>query len=232
MNSQRNRVLASFSASDRGRLELDLEHCRLEKRDILDRPNEPIEHIYFPESGIGSVIALDDVGRRIEVGPFGREGMSGTPVVLGAASCPLETSVQVEGIAYRIKTTALRQAMAESPSLHRRLLLYVQAFHIQTAQTLLVNSFANVEQRLARWLLMSHDRLDHSDRLPLTHEFIAEMLGVRRAGVTEAVQMLEGRLLIRASRGLIEVRDREGLQNLAGRSYGASEAEYARLFTS
>lgn len=232
MRSQRNKVLASLSASDQAKLEPHLEHCRLEKRDILDRANELIRYVYFPESGIGSVIALDDAGRRIEVGPFGREGMSGTPVVVGAASCPLETSVQVEGIAYRIETAMLRQAMNECPSLHRRLLLYVQAFHIQTAQTLLVNSFANVEQRLARWLLMAHDRLDHFDKLPLTHEFIAEMLGVRRAGVTEAVQMLEGRLLIRASRGLIEVRDREGLQTLAGRSYGASEAEYARLFAS
>src|SRR4051794_34330840 len=121
MPPHRNKVLTSISATDLARLEPHLEHCALQKGQVLDRANAPITLIYFPESGIGSVIALDDTGRRIEVGPFGREGMSGLPVVIGVSSCPLETSVQVEGTAHRIGADVLRRAMDESPSLQRRM---------------------------------------------------------------------------------------------------------------
>ena len=228
MIKPRNKLLSGISDADLATLEPSLEHCLLEKGQVLDGANEPIEFVYFPESGIASIIALDEHERRIEVGPFGREGMSGTPVVLEAKTCPLETSVQAPGVAYRISADVLRDRMRASPSLHRQLLRYAQAFHVQTSQTLLVNSYANVEQRLARWLLMAHDRIDGDD-LPLTHEFIAVMLGVRRAGVTEATHMLEERRFIKATRGLIVVQNREGLVALAGQSYGSSEAEYVRL---
>jgi CRP-like cAMP-binding protein len=230
MNRPKNKVLNGLATADLEALRPSLEACTLEVGQVLDPANGPIEHIYFPESGIASVIALDRECRRIEVGPFGREGMSGMFVVMGVASCPLETAVQGAGVAHRIKVEALRQAIDRSPSLHQRLLRYVQAFHIQSAQTLLVNSYAHIEQRLARWVLMAHDRID-GDNLPLTHDFMALMLGVRRAGVTEATQKLEGRKLIKATRGLIVIQDRRGLEELAGNSYGVSEAEYARLMT-
>jgi CRP-like cAMP-binding protein len=228
MQQLRNQVLSTLEAADYAVLERSLTPCDLRRGHILDRPNKPIEHIYFPESGIASVLAVDTEGRRIEVGPFGREGMSGLPVVMGTRTCPLETEVQVPGTALRMSSDALEAAINESQSLHRRLLRYAKAFTIQTAQTLLVNGYANIEQRLARWLLMSHDRVDGHE-LPLTHDFISEMLFVRRAGVTEAMQMLEGRGLIKATRGLIKVLERKGLERLAGSTYGPSEAEYRRL---
>jgi CRP-like cAMP-binding protein len=231
MPQPRNQVLTSLKAAEYAVLERAVAPCDLTRGQILDEPNKPIEHIYFPESGIASVLAVDDQGRRIEVGPFGREGMSGIPIVMGTRVCPLGTQVQVPGTALRMSADALEAAINESPTLHRRLLRYAKAFSIQTAQTLLVNGYANIEQRLARWLLMSHDRVD-GDELPLTHDFISEMLFVRRAGVTEAMQMLEGRGLINATRGLITVRDRKGLEKLAGSSYGPSEAEYRRLMDS
>jgi len=228
MSVLRNQVLSRLAAVDLRRLEPGLELVQITKGQVLDEPNKPTAHLYFPESGIASVIAVDEHGRKIEVGPFGREGMSGTHVVMGVEASPLETNIQSDGTAHRIDVEALRQAMSQSASLRQRLLLYVQAFHFQTAQTLLINSYANLEQRLARWVLMAHDRTD-GDAMALTHDFVSVMLGVRRAGVTEAVQMLESRKLIKATRGVFEVRDRKGLEALAGRSYGASEAEYARL---
>jgi CRP-like cAMP-binding protein len=228
MRRTRNQILSGLTPSDYELLSADLVDCGLERGQVLDRANEPIEYVYFPESGIASVLSVDQQGRRIEVGPFGREGMSGIPVVMGATMCPLETQVQVPGTAMRASSQALERAIERSSTLHRRLLRYAKAFSIQTAQTLLVNGYANIEQRLARWLLMSHDRVDGED-LPLTHEFISEMMFVRRAGVTEAVQMLEGRGLIKATRGLVRVLDRKGLEALADGAYGISEAEYERL---
>ncbi len=134
----------------------------------------------------------------------------------------------IAGPALRIEPQNLRQALQRSPSLHSLLLRYVQAFTIQTAHTALSNGSHKIEERLARWLLMCHDRLDEDD-LPLTHEFIALMLGVRRAGVTEALNILEGRGIIRAGRGNIVVLQRTKLEKAAGDSYGVPEAEYRRL---
>jgi hypothetical protein len=174
------------------------------------------------------VIAVGPHGRRVEVGPFGREGMSGIVVALGARTGRTETVVQIGGVAHRIRADALAGAVDRSRPLHWLLLSYVNAFMVQTSDTLLVNSYAGIEQRLARWLLMTQDRTDGRD-LAITHDYISEMLAVRRPGVTEAIQMIEGRGLIRATRGLVTVLDRNGLVTLAGGAYGPSEAEYRRL---
>jgi CRP-like cAMP-binding protein len=164
----------------------------------------------------------------IEAGIFGSEGMSGMAIVMGDDRSPHSTYMQVEGRGLRIADSRLRGAMDQSPTLRVSLLRFVQAFTAQTAQTALANGRATIERRLARWLLMAHDRLD-ADTLPITHEFLGLMLGVRRSGVTIALHELKKRELIRAARGLVEVVDRKGLEKLAGRIYGVSLAEYRRL---
>jgi CRP-like cAMP-binding protein len=139
-----------------------------------------------------------------------------------------DTYVQVDSSGSRIAANDLRRALAKSASLRAIFLAFTQAFVVQTAQTALANARGNVEMRLARWLLMAHDRLD-GDELPLTHEFLALMLGVRRAGVTVALQKLESDGLVVAKRGVIMVEDRAGLIRLADRLYGVPETEYRRL---
>ena len=166
----------------------------------------------------------------IEIGMIGREGLVGAaPVLLGDDRSPYDCFIQMSGAAFRIPTGDLIAAVRKSPSLHAVLLRYVQCLMVQTAQTALVNAAFTIEVRLARWLLMSHDR-GESDEMVITHEFLAAMLGVRRPGVTVATQILEGNQLIRARRGKIVLLDRAGLLALAGDSYGLPEAEYARLF--
>ena len=224
----RNDLLSSLADEDLRRLAPLLESATLEQRQILERPHEAIEYVYFPESGIASVIAVDPGGRRMEAGPFGREGMSALALVHGTDRSPHETLVQVPGLAHRIPADKLRQLLAAHPSMHRKFLLYAHAFSIQTAHTALATGLAVVEQRLARWILMLHDRID-GDELPLTHEFMALMLAVRRPGVTVALHVLEGEGLIRSRRGLVIVRDREGLEKACGHLYGVPEAEYRRL---
>jgi CRP-like cAMP-binding protein len=136
--------------------------------------------------------------------------------------------MQAAGSALRIGVPDLREAMDASTSMRVQFLKYAQAFMIQTAHTAIANGRANVTQRLARWILMSHDRLA-GNRLPLTHEFLSLMLGVRRAGVTEAVHTLVGKKLVSAQRGSITVLDRKGLEKIAGGYYGLPEAELKRL---
>ncbi len=226
--SVRNRLLAQLCSEDFDLLQPHLELVTLNRGDVLITPSQPIEHVYFLEAGITSVIANTAGGRRIEIGLTGRDGLAGTPDLLGVDSTPHETFMQIAGSGLRIKTGYLRQAIQQSPTLHALLLRYVQAFTIQTSHTALSNGSHKIEERLARWLLMCHDRLDGDD-LPLKHEFIALMLGVRRASVTEAVNILERRGIIRAGRGNIVVLDRARLEERAGDSYGVPEAEYRRL---
>ena len=149
--------------------------------------------------------------------------MTGLPVVLGNDRSPNETFIQVEGTGSRIAADDLRRAMRKSDSLSRVLLNFVNAFLIQTSHTALSNGTASIEERLARWLLMAQDRLDGSE-VPLTHEFLSLMLGVRRAGVTRALNQLSRKGLIRLLRGRIEIIDRAGLIRSANGSYGIPEA--------
>jgi CRP-like cAMP-binding protein len=222
-----NRILASLSAGDFARLQPHLEPVSLDTRQVLIEPNTAIAHIYFPEAGMASV-TNNSSGGKIEVGVIGREGMVGLPIVLGIDQTPYEHFMQIAGHGWRIAVQDLEQAMAESSSLHRQLLRYAQASHVQVSETAFTNANSDVEARLARWLLMCHDRVDGGD-IPLTHEFIAMMLGVRRPGVTVALHVLEGMQVIRAKRGVITVLDREKLEELAEDAYGLSEAEYTRL---
>jgi CRP-like cAMP-binding protein len=187
-----------------------------------------IDHVVFPESGIASVVAEHRGGRRIVIGIVGSEGMSGTTVALGSDRSPHATYIQLVGRGHTIPVAALRKAMAQSRSLHAMLLKYVQAFMVQTAHTAIANARASLGERLARWLLILHDRVA-GDELRLTHEFLALMMAVRRAGVTETLQRFEDLGLINRARGAIAVLDRKGIARIASHYYGTPEAEYRRL---
>jgi CRP-like cAMP-binding protein len=217
-----------MSADDFARLRPYLEPAELNLRDVLVEPGQPITHVYFVEYGLASVVAMGLDGEPIEVGHIGREGMSGQSVLLGVDRTPDQTFIQVAGSGLRMPVEALRAGISESPVLHALLLRFVQTTIIQLAQTALANGRFIVQQRLARWLLMCHDRLDGDD-LPLTHEFLSLMLGVRRASVTEALHLLEGVAIVKAGRGHVEVLDREKLEEIAGACYGIPEREYRRL---
>jgi CRP-like cAMP-binding protein len=224
----RNRLLAALPPTDLALLQPHLRFLAVPVRHEIERPNRRIDAIYFMDAGIASVVAVQADDTQVEVGLIGSEGMSGTAVVLGGDQTPHSTYIQVAGAAQSIKTDALRKAMKASDSLYALLLKYVQVFMVQTTHTAIANARAHIDQRLARWLLMAHDRTGDKT-LPLTHEFLALMLGVRRSGVTEALQSLTRRGLIETGRNKIVVVDRNGIEKMAGPSYGVPEREYRRL---
>ncbi len=227
-NSTGNRLLDALSEEDFERLSAGLTPVRLAFKQSIELANQPIEMVFFPTSGILSVVATTRRERQIEVGLIGREGMSGLSVIMGSGQSPNETYVQVEGTAFQVRADALRQAIQQSSKLRDLFLRYVQSFLIQTSQTALANGSAKIEERLARWLLMAQDRLQRPD-LPLTHELLSIMLGVRRPGVTEALNSMEGSGLIKATRGVVRLLDRPGVEACANGCYGVPEAEYERL---
>jgi CRP-like cAMP-binding protein len=210
-------------------LQPHLEPIDLELRKPLEQPNKRIDSVYFLDVGIASVVAVQAKETKVEIGLIGREGMTGVAIVLGDHRSPHSTYIQAAGRGQRMSAAELRKALAASATLQGLLMKFAHAFMVQTAHTAIANARARLDQRLARWLLMAHDRID-GNALPLTHEFLALMLGVRRAGVTEALNALEGRRLIESGRGRVVVRDRKGIERSAGESYGVPEAEYRRLF--
>ncbi|SFH26449.1 cAMP-binding domain of CRP or a regulatory subunit of cAMP-dependent protein kinases [Palleronia marisminoris] len=226
--ADQNNILATLSSDDRALIEPCLEFSEFHHGMVLQESGKAEEQVFFFSDGVGSMIAIDQAGRRIEAGLFGREGMSGIAVVMGGTSTHLETVVQIAGRGCAISADDLRTLFAQSSTLRDHLLLYIHAQFVQTSQTALSNGRGRLEERLARWLLMCHDRMD-GDRLELTHDFLAVMLGVRRAGVTVGTHLLEGKGLIQAKRGEITVLDRDGLEDEAKGSYGVAEAEYERL---
>ena len=213
-----NLILSRLSKTDFGLLAPHLEAVDLPVRKVLERRQRPIRAIYFPESGFASVVANGADKRPIEVGLIGREGMTGLAVVLGHDRPDQETYIQAAGHGQCLKADALRAAIVQSVSLHGVLLRYVHAFLNQTTRTALANGRSKIEERLARWLLMADDRLDGGG-LPLTHEFLSMMLGVRRPGVTLGVQELERDGLIARKRGLIVILDREAFERLSNGAY-------------
>jgi CRP-like cAMP-binding protein len=197
-------------------------------RHEMERPNRRIDTVYFMEAGIASVVAVQADDTQVEVGLIGSEGMTGSAVVLGGDQSPLSTYIQVAGEAQLIKADELRKAMRASDSLKSLLLKYVQVFMVQTTHTAISNARSHIDRRLARWILMAHDRTGDTT-LPLTHEFLSLMLSVRRPGVTEALQSLRRQELIENGRNKIVILNRNGIEKLAGHSYGVPEKEYRRL---
>jgi CRP-like cAMP-binding protein len=212
-----NAILSCLSEADFALLEPHLEPVNLPVRKVLERRGRPIKAIYFPESGFASVVA--DGGKRpIEVGLIGREGMTGLAVVLGNDRNANEVFIQAAGHGHCIKADALRKAIDKSVTLHRTMLRYAHNYLEQTARTAVANGRSKIEERLARWLLMADDRVDGTD-LPLTHDFLAMMLGVRRPGVTMALQELEHEAVIARKRGHVVIVDREALEKLSNGTY-------------
>lgn len=201
-------------------------HREISSGEPLFEPSQIIETFFFPESGLISIVTAND--DQIEVGVVGREGVAGLPALLGVDSGPLKAMCQLPGAGTFVEVRPFMSAASESPALSRMMLRYIHTFTVQIANTAYANAHYTVEQRLARWLLMCHDRGDGDDLL-VTHEFLAMMLGVRRPGVTVATHVLEGNHLIRARRGRITILDRERLVELANDSYGLAEVEYDRV---
>ncbi|WP_264048864.1 Crp/Fnr family transcriptional regulator [Methylobacterium flocculans] len=223
-----NRLLQALSLDDLGRLLPHLERVNVHKGEVLIHQGQPLEFTYFPEGGLSSNLAVTSDGRKIEVGCFGFEGMVSTAAVLGSDRASHDILVQVGAPWLRVRTDVLVEATQASSTLQGVLLRYVQFQILTLSHSALANGAYRMRERLARWLLMAHDRLEGDD-LALTHEFLSLMLGVQRSGVTLAIQEVEGLGLIRATRGHLKLLDRDGLLALAGDSYGFPEAEYERL---
>lgn len=224
----RNRLLNKMSASDFALLAPHLEMVALKERQVVEVPGKPITHVYFVEIGMVSVVAVNAEDHRIEVGVIGKEGMSGVPLVFGDDRAQHSAYMQIGGNGRRMSAAAFAEAMKQSDTLRALMMKSAQAFMIQTAHTALANGRAKLDERLARWLLMAHDRLS-SDAVPLTHEFLAVMLGVRRAGVTVALHSFERRGFITTRRGQLTLINRTGIEQVAGSFYGIPEAELKRL---
>lgn len=224
-----NLLLAALAPDDLALLTPHFTREAMKREQMLIRADAVIEHVWFPESGVASVVATTGGMARTEVGIFGREGFAGTALLLGADSSPHEIFVQVEGSgALCIEASRLLDAVDKSASLRIALLRYVQSVVVQTSHSAVSNAHQRIEARLARWLLMCHDRSE-TDEIALTHEFMAMMIAAERSGVTIALHILEGAGMISSKRARVIILDRGKLEELAGEGYGRPEAEYRRL---
>jgi CRP-like cAMP-binding protein len=225
----RNLLLGSLSREDFACLDNSLERVPLHADAVMLKPGAAIERIYFPEGGVVSFHEIMQDGSRVGVAIIGFEGFTGWPALFGIDESPHEATVAIGGgTALSITPADLLRICQERQAIRALLLRYVHCFISQMGRTIMSNLNDALGQRLARWLLMNHDRLE-GDQINLTHQQLGVMLGVRRATVTDTLHVLEGEGLIWSRRGVIEVRDRAQLLAFAGESYGAAETEYARF---
>lgn len=224
-----NVLLRTLSPEDFALLEPDLEAVSFKLRERLIEQSRPLAHIWFPETAVVSIVASTPTGRRSEIALTGREGVIELGSVNGAELSPLEACVQIAGKGWRLPVPALRTAMTRSAGLQAALLRSSQFFLIQVSHTAVVNSAHTIHQRLARWLLMTLDRIK-GDTITMTHQLLSMVLGVRRAGVTNTVQKLEDSGAIQARRGHVIITDRTRLELIAADAYGQPEIEYERIF--
>jgi CRP-like cAMP-binding protein len=222
-----NRLLRALSDEDRAQLEPHLRPIWMQRRQVLIPPHQPIAQVFFPLSGLASVTNAGS-NDKVEMGLIGYEGLVGVSVLLGSDRSPLDHFCQGAGEALAVDTGVFCAAVERSEPMRKLFLRFVETFLIQTAQTALTNAAYGIDARLARWLLMSQDRMG-GDSIALTQEFLSVMLGVQRTSVTLSLQALVRNGLIRAQRGRIGIRSRDGLKEMAGASYGVPEAEYRRL---
>jgi CRP-like cAMP-binding protein len=224
----RNCLLASLPAPELQRLAPHLAPVSLPRDRTLHDSGEVIESVYFLEEGVSSVVVTMQNGTTIEVGLIGRDGFIGLPAVMGNGRASNRTFMQIPGRGFKVRARILREQCDTSTQLRSCLQRAIQGFLVQTAQTAACNRTHELEERLARWLLMCHDRVQ-SDRMPLTHEFIAMMLGTRRSSVTVAAGILHKAGLIAYTRGHMTIQDRERLQQAACECYAAVHEEYLHL---
>jgi CRP-like cAMP-binding protein len=224
----RNRLLKALPAKLFAVIAPELEPVDLPLKLVVVEQDIPTTSVFFIETGLGSVVATSPDDEVVEIGHLGREGMSGTHVVLRTRQTPNRTFMQVAGSGLKLSADLFERFVQEHPPALDLFLRYVQTCELQLAHSALANARYNMPERLARWLLMCHDRLQQPD-LPLTHEFLSLMLGVRRSGVTDQLHVIEGRGIIKATRGNVRILDRSKLEDLAGGCYGIPEREYERL---
>jgi CRP-like cAMP-binding protein len=222
-----NRLLQLISRAEARRLQPHFETVSLRVRDELYRKDEPISHVYFPTGGVVSLVAEADT-KPVEVSTIGNEGMVGVAVFLGATKTAMRAFTQVPGEALRMKSKAFRAELERDGELDKVLRLYVQAFMTQVTQNVVCNIRHSVEQRMCRWLLITHDRVGENE-FPLTQDFLSQMLGVRRATVTVVAGILQRRGLISYFHGRIRIADRRGLEKESCMCYGVVRQEYERL---
>jgi CRP-like cAMP-binding protein len=222
-------LLARESGAEYAALLRVLEPVALPRDAVLHEPGAPIPYVYFPRTSVWSLVKVMADGRRVEVGTTGFEGMVGLPVFHDAETMPFQCFVQVAGAAWQLRADTFRGAVAQGTAFHRIMQRYAQYLFDQAAQSVACNRLHSVDERCARWLLMTHDRVGRAERFPLTHEFLALMLGVRRAGVTVSMGALQAAGLIRYSRGNIAVIDRAGLEGASCECYHSERADYRRL---
>ncbi len=227
----RNRLLAALPPDALARLWPRLKPVVLPVRTGLMAPGEPIEAVYFPETGWVSMLALLADGQSAEVGLVGKEGMAGLPLLLGSDTGMAEAMVQGAGTMLRLEAADFHRALDDIPGLDKALLRYALAFQEQVTQTAACNGNHALDQRLARWLLMAHDRAE-GDGFPMTQEFLALMLCVHRPGVTVAARLFQQAGLIRYGQGSMTITDRPGLEAAACECYGTVRARFELLLRS
>jgi CRP-like cAMP-binding protein len=226
--SERNRLLRALPADEYAWLAPHLKNVPLNVRDVLAEPDEPFRHVYFIESGCVSVIN-HLVGGMVEVATVGNEGLAGLSVFLDGGAGGSQHFVQIAGEAKRMKASDFAEISDSRPALRHLLHRYTQAFITQVSQTAACNRAHRLEERCARWLLMTHDRLHGANTFQLTHQFLAFMLGVRRSGVTIAAGMLQQAGLISYTRGKMTIVNRAGLEEVSCECYGVVRGHFERL---
>ena len=223
-----NRLLRAVPSEVLDQLWPHLEWMSFAPKTLLLVLNEPVHHVFFVEIGSVSMIAMLENGEEIEVGLVGPEGMVGLPVLLGAPTSPIEAMVQADTAAFRLPASAFRQIMSEHPAVMAPMLRYVDAFLFQVSQTAVCNGHHLIEQRLARWILMTQDRVNTTSFV-MTQQFLSYMLGVQRPSVTLVVGTLQKAGLITHHRGKMEVLDRPGLEAVACECYDVVRRRFAWL---
>lgn len=229
INHKSNLILSALPPPEYERLSTHLEYVELPLGKVLYNPEEPIKYAYFPLGGAVSIVTVLRDGDSVEAGVVGKEGVIGIPLVLGTKTeLNRRAVVQIAGSGLRLKAAAFTEEFNRGKHLHDLLLSYLHAFITQLSQTAACNRMHRLEERLARWLLACQDRLGLNE-LQLTQEIIAEMLGVRRAGVSVAETQLRERGLIKHKRGYIQIIDRAGLEAASCECYAVVSREYQRL---
>jgi hypothetical protein len=225
-----NHLLEGLPRKERHRMLARGEQVELTFGDILCEPDQPYRHVYFPLTGFISLVTTVGGHEPMEMGLIGNEGMLGVTLALGIGTAPLRGVVQGSGGALRMSVPQLRRGLRDSPGLLRTLHRYLYVLMAQLSQTTACTRFHEVEPRLARWLLMTHDRA-HADHFHLTHQLLADMLGVRRSAVTIAAGALRRKNLIRYVRGEISILSRQGLEAASCECYAATAGDYSHLLT-
>jgi CRP-like cAMP-binding protein len=224
-----NRLLDRLSKNDRAHVLEGCEQVELTFPEVLAEPGDTLRHVYFPTASFVSLVSTVGSQDSLEVALAGNEGIYGVPLALGVATSPVHALVQGSGPAWRMGAGAFRRELERSPGLRSCVNRYIYVLMSQLIHTARCNRFHVVEQRVARWLLMTGDR-SHAKTFRITHEFLAYMLGVRRVGITEAASALQRRGLIGYTRGVMTIVDRAGLERAACSCYASDNATYERIF--